>query len=115
MEPRQPEPSAALPPAPGSAFPSGGPPAGGWSVRAGHGATWWSDGWRLFTVAPWLWIAMMIVFVAMMMILTVVPVIGTIASTLLYPVLGAGLLVGARDVDGGKPLRFGHLFACFDQ
>ncbi|MDQ6618700.1 MAG: DUF2189 domain-containing protein [Pseudomonadota bacterium] len=84
-------------------------------VIAGQGATWWSDGWRLFTAAPWLWMGMTVVFVLIMLVLTIVPVIGHIASTLLYPAMGAGLLVGARAVDRGEPLTFSHLFSCFDK
>lgn len=76
---------------------------------------WWSDGWRIFTAAPWLWIGMTVVFVGLMLVLAFIPVLGHIASTLLYPVLGAGLLVGARDIDRGQPLTFAHLFSCFDK
>lgn len=57
---------------------------------------------------------MTVVFVAMMFALALIPILGHVASTVLYPVLGAGLLVGARAVDRGEPLTFGHLFACFD-
>jgi uncharacterized membrane protein len=90
-------------------------PSGGWSVAAGHGATWWSEGWRIFKGQPWLWVGMTCVFVLLMLLLMVIPVLGHIASTLLYPVLGAGLIVGARDVDHGQRLTFHHLFSCFDK
>ncbi|HZQ60047.1 MAG TPA: BPSS1780 family membrane protein [Casimicrobiaceae bacterium] len=109
-----------LPPgASGGAFEpnlSGGvAPSGGWSVGASHGATWWSDGWRIFAAAPWLWIGMTLLFVVLMIVLAMIPIVGHIASTLLYPVMGTGLLVGARDVDRHQPLKFEHLFSCFDK
>ncbi len=90
-------------------------PAGGWAVATSHGASWWSEGWRLFTAAPWVWIGMTLVLIALLFVLGAIPYLGHLASTLLYPILGAGLLVGARDIDRGAPLRFGHLLACFDQ
>jgi uncharacterized membrane protein len=102
------------PPAMTAPIPPGAPP-GGWAVGAGHGASWWSDGWRLFTAAPWVWIGITVVLVALLFVLGAIPVLGHLASTLLYPILGAGVLVGARDLDHGAPLRFGHLGACFDR
>lgn len=89
-------------------------PSGGWGVGVGHGAQWWTDGWRIFSASPWLWIGMTVFFVLLVSALFLVPVIGGVACTLLYPVLSSGLLVGARDVDRREPLRFGHLFSCFD-
>lgn len=116
--PPPPPPASSAPPIDGRA--AGDPartaaaPPSGWAVDAGHGATWWSDGWRLFKAFPWVWIGSTVVFVALMLGLALIPVLGHIASTLLYPVLGAGLLVGARAIDQGERLTFGHLFACFD-
>ena len=83
-------------------------------MGVGNGAQWWSDGWRIFTASPWLWIGMTLCFVLLMFVLAMVPIVGGIASTLLYPVLSSGLVVAARDVDRGQPLTFGHLFSCFD-
>jgi uncharacterized membrane protein len=89
------------------------PPADGWAVAAGHGMEWWSEGWQLFRAAPWTWIVMTLLFIAIMFGLALVPFLGHVASTLLYPVLGAGMLVGARAVDTGGELKIEHLFACF--
>jgi len=90
------------------------PPVGGWAVAAGRGLAWWSEGWRLFTAAPVIWIAITFIFIALMFGLAFIPFIGQIASTLLYPVLGAGVLLGARALDLGGELTIGHLFACFN-
>ena len=91
------------------------PPRDGWAVTAGRGAQWWAGGWRLFTLAPLLWIAITIVFAAIMFVLSVIPFLGMIAQTLLYPVFVGGVLLGARDQDRGDPLSFAHLFACFNE
>ena len=94
---------------------SGDPaPWGGTPVAAGRGLAWWQEGWRLFAAAPWLWIGMTFTMVVLLFVLALIPLLGHIASTLLYPILGAGLLVGAREIDRGGTLRFEHLFACFD-
>src|SRR5437763_17214937 len=107
----------ALVPRPDAAFdpiaPSPAPPPDGWAVGAGRGAHWWSEGWRLFSAAPLMWIGITLVFFALMFALALIPFIGQIASTLLYPVLGAGIMVGTREQDRGGKLSIGHLFSCF--
>ena len=106
-------PLPAQPPvAPGDSTPA--PPADGWAVDAGHGATWWGTGWRLFTASPWIWIVMLIVYLAITLGLGLIPFIGQIASSLLYPVLSAGALIGAREIDRGGALKIEHLFSCFN-
>jgi uncharacterized membrane protein len=96
------------------AAPASTPPADGWAVGPGHGLEWWGSGWRLFAASPWIWIAITVVFVLILCLLAVIPIVGQIASSLLYPVFGAGVLVGARALDRGEPLTVGHLFSCFN-
>src|SRR5512137_424409 len=100
---------------PGPATTPDSPPPGGWAVAAGRGAQWWAEGWRLFVAAPWIWLAITLVFAAIMFALAYIPFVGQLASTLLYPVLAGGALLGARAVDRGEPLTVGTLFACFDR
>jgi uncharacterized membrane protein len=95
--------------------PAGGrPPADGWAVDAGHGGQWWSAAWALFRASPWIWLAITVLFIVIMFVLALIPLVGQIASSLLYPVLGAGLLAGARAQDAGGELKVEHLFACFN-
>ena len=86
------------------------PPA---SVPAGNGAAWWSEGWRLFAQSPGVWIAITVLFVVIMVMLSIVPVIGSVATTLLAPVLAGGVVSGCRTVDRGGNLSINHLFAGF--
>jgi uncharacterized membrane protein len=110
MDPGTPSP---LPAAPGS---TGTAPSGGWAVAAGRGAQWWVEGWRLFAASPWTWLAITVLFTAIMVALAIIPFVGQLASTLLYPVLGGGVLLGARAVDRGEPFAVGTLFAaCNDR
>jgi len=84
------------------------------SVAAGNGSTWWGEGWRLFTAAPWVWIVITIVFVVIMLLLSAIPIIGAFATTLLAPVLSGGVLSGFRAVDRGGEVTVAHLFASFN-
>jgi len=103
-------PPAATPPLPS---PQPAPPADGWAVDAGRGAHWWSEGWRYFTAAPVIWIVIAILYLAIMIGLAVIPIIGQIASMLLHPALTAGLMLGCRTQERGEELTVGHLFAGF--
>jgi len=95
--------------------PAGRPaPVNGRAVESGRGAAWWSDGWRLFLAAPAAWIGVLVLYVLIVVGVSVVPLIGQIASGLLAPVLAAGVMVGFRDVDRHQSLRVSHLFSCFD-
>ncbi|MBS0320705.1 MAG: hypothetical protein JSR18_09205 [Proteobacteria bacterium] len=82
-------------------------------VPAGEGAAWWSEGWRLFTAHAGTWIGIFVVWVVINVVLSLVPFLGSIVATLTTPVFAAGALLGARDIDAGRPLRFDHLFAGF--
>jgi uncharacterized membrane protein len=84
-------------------------------VDAGHGVAWWSDAWRLFTASPWMFIAIMVVFIILTCALGLVPLLGSIASTVLGPVFAGGMLAGCRALDRGGELTMGHLFAGFSE
>jgi uncharacterized membrane protein len=94
--------AAAAPPARGPA-----------TVATGNGTAWWWEGWRLFTASPWVWIAITVLFCIIMIMLAFVPMLGTLATTVLAPVLTGGVLSGFRAVDRGDELTINHLFASF--
>ncbi len=83
------------------------------AVDAGRGAAWWSEGWRLFTPAVGPWILIVVVGVVLNLILAFIPILGSIASHLLFPILVGGLMLGCRAIDRGEPLTISHLFAGF--
>ncbi len=89
------------------------PPRPAASVPAGNGLAWWSDGWRLFVASPWVWIGITLAFVVIMVMLTFIPMLGAIASTLLAPVFAGGVIAGCRALDRGGELTLAHLFAGF--
>lgn len=95
----------------GAAVPPGPPPLR--TVPAGNGTTWWGEGWRLFKAAPGIWIAITVLLIVILIALTMIPIIGGIATSLLSPVLAGGVLTGCRALDRGGELTIGHLFASF--
>jgi len=82
-------------------------------VSAGRGASWWSEAWRLFKAAPGIWILIVILFMAVTLLVSLVPVLGWLVVQILTPVVTGGLMLGCRAIDRGEPLTVGHLVAGF--
>jgi uncharacterized membrane protein len=91
-----------------------GSPAGR-SVEMGQGLEWLKDGWQLFLKNPGVWIAMAIIAFVIFVALNLIPVVGHLGANLLGPVIGAGMLIGARALAQGEELKVEHLFAGFKQ
>lgn len=85
------------------------------SLDAGRGAAWWSEGWRIFTASPALWIGITVVLVLILIALNFIPILGNIALALLWPVFIGGALLGCHALALGRPLEFAHLFAGFGE
>lgn len=82
-------------------------------VSAMRGLRWVCEGFALFRAAPLIWVVDVIAFAAVFILLSAVPFFGSIAATLVQPVLVAGLLAGCRDIERGNELRIEHLFLGF--
>jgi uncharacterized membrane protein len=87
--------------------------AGGRGVEAGRGWDWIASGWALFKKQAGMWIAVVLVAFVIFFVLALIPVIGSLATFVLSPVFAAGVLVCAREVDEGRSMDVGHLFAGF--
>src|SRR5258706_3662813 len=87
--------------------------AAGHTVPAENGWKWIVQGWNLFKRQPGVWIALIVVFIAISIVLAFIPVLGSIASMALTPVFTAGLMIGCRALDEGGELKIEHLFAGF--
>ena len=85
--------------------------ATGRTVPAENGWKWIVQGWNLFKRAPGVWIALMVVFIVISIVLAFVPVLGSIASMVLTPTFTAGMMIGCRARDEGGELKVEHLFA----
>lgn len=86
---------------------------GGRSVDAGRGWAWITEGFELFKKQAGLWIGIVLVLFVIMIVLAVIPILGAIATALLLPVFGGGLMLGCRSLQRDGTLELGHLFAGF--
>lgn len=82
---------------------------------AGNGVNWWSEGWRYFAAAPWIWIGLAIAYIVILMLVSIVPLIGSLASTVLSPVLSAGLMAACNAQNRAGQPTFNHLFSGFGE
>jgi uncharacterized membrane protein len=112
MEPTSPrppfEPAVAAAAAPSSAWPR--EPR---RLPAGRAASWWGEGWKIFTVSPLVWVGIMATLIVINVALSWIPLVGQAASSVLGPIFVGGVLMGCHGLAQGRPLAFGTLFAGF--
>jgi uncharacterized membrane protein len=84
-------------------------------VPMGNGWTWFAAAWSIFRAAAGTWIGMLLALIGIAVALTVLPFIGPIVLTVLWPVFIAGLMIASRTVEQGSEPKFGQLFAGFRQ
>jgi uncharacterized membrane protein len=85
----------------------------GKSVPAGAGITWIGTGWTLFAKAPLMWIVALLILFVIAIVVSLVPIIGSLAFQILNPVFSAGLIVACRSLERGGDFELEHLFAGF--
>ena len=83
------------------------------AVPVASALAWLEAAMRMFKRAPLLWCALGFITLATKLALELVPGIGRAASEVIVPVIECGLLMGAADVDRGRPLAIGHALAAF--
>ena len=82
-------------------------------VPAGHGWDWIVAGWQLFRRQPLLWMAAVILYFLILVALALVPVLGSLATMVLAPVLAGGLVSASRKLDRGGAVELTDFFAGF--
>lgn len=82
-------------------------------VRAARGLRWLAEGWRMFRVAPLGWLALVFGYWLAMTILSLVPVIGLVAASILVPVFSVGFMTASRAASRGQPVEVAMLLAGF--
>ena len=95
------------------ATPDGAYIDGGRAVASGRGLTWISEGWGYFRKQAGMWIVLTIILFLLVIAMSLVPILGWLATTLLMPVFVAGLMVGCQTIARGGELELAHLFAGF--
>lgn len=83
-------------------------------LPAGEGSAFWGEAWRIFCAAPLVWMLIVIAYLAISIVLSIIPVIGSLAHLVLTPVFVGGMMLGCHALARGEPLEFAHLFAGFD-
>lgn len=81
------------------------------SVSAGRGWGWIAEAWPLFKAHPGTWIGAVLLCYLILIVLSLVPLLGGLATTLIGPMLIAGLMLGAHAQYHGERVTVGHLFA----
>ena len=84
-------------------------------VAPGRGWQWLVEGFVLFRMNPVIWLTLTLVLGLLWAVSLIIPVLGPLLFNLLSPALFAGLMIGCRALESGKPLEIGHLFAGFRQ
>ncbi len=85
------------------------------TVAAGRGWDWIAEGFDLFRKQPGIWILAALVLGVIFIVISMIPVLGSLANALLFPIFGAGLMLGCRDLAQGGALQVEDLFAGFKQ
>jgi hypothetical protein len=60
-----------------------------------------------------MWIAIVLLYVVVTVLVSLVPFVGDLGTSLLTPVFMGGMMIGCRALDRGEPLRILHLFEGF--
>jgi uncharacterized membrane protein len=60
-----------------------------------------------------MWILIVLLAGILFIAISIVPVLGSLASALLFPIIGAGLMLGCKALDQEGTLEIAHLFAGF--
>ncbi len=82
-------------------------------VSFARGARWLAQGWALFRVAPLVWLWLVFLYWLLMTTLSLVPLVGIGAATVLIPAFSVGFMVAARSCERSRAPEPGELFAGF--
>lgn len=82
-------------------------------VPVGNAWAWIVSGFQLFKANPAMWIILLVIYLAIMIPISMLPVIGSVASTLLAPVFAAGMMWGCLALTRNQDLEINHLFEGF--
>lgn len=89
--------------------------ADGRTVDGGRGWDWIAEAFALFRKQPGIWILTAVVLGVVVIVIGLIPVLGSFATALLIPVFVGGLMLGCKDLGRGGVLEIEHLFAGFRQ
>jgi hypothetical protein len=82
-------------------------------VAATRGLHWLAEGWRIFRMAPLGWLAMVFGYIMVTILLSLVPLIGAAAASVLVPVFTVGFMTAGRAALHARSVELPMLFAGF--
>jgi len=82
-------------------------------VAPARGLRWLAEGWRMFRAAPLGWLALVFGYWLAMTVLSLIPLVGLVAASLLVPAFSVGFMAASRAASLGRPLELPMLFAGF--
>ena len=84
----------------------------GRKLSAGRGVAWFSEAWTIFLRSPGTWVLMFVIFMLLSLLFAIIP-LGGLVSSIAYPAVAAGIMIGCRDLEEGASLRVGHFLEGF--
>jgi hypothetical protein len=78
-----------------------------------QGARWLAAGWRMFRAAPLGWLVLVFAYLMATMLLSVFPLVGPAAVSLLVPAISVGFMAASRAAAHHRPVELPMLFAGF--
>ena len=84
-------------------------------VPAANAWLWIISGCQLFKANPVMWVILLLIYLAIMIPVSLVPILGSVVSTLLAPVFAAGMMWGCQALSRNQDLEINHLFQGFKQ
>ena len=79
-------------------------------MGAGRGARWLGEGWQLFRAAPLGWLALVLAYWLLMIVVSLVPYAGGAAAAVLVPAFSVGFMAAARAAERGARVELALLF-----
>ncbi|MEK8029244.1 BPSS1780 family membrane protein [Ideonella sp. DXS29W] len=83
------------------------------TVDANRGVNWWGEGWTLFTKNAGLWVVFALILLIAGVVLSFIPFLGSLAVSLLTPVVVGSCLLAARKTEQGGTLDINDLGLAF--
>ena len=87
----------------------------GRALPAGAGWRWITGGWALFMRAPLMWVIAMVVLFVLGMVLSLLPIVGSLAFQVLQAVFAGSLVAACRSLERGGEFEIEHLLAGFQR
>ncbi|KMN49617.1 hypothetical protein VL04_15585 [Chromobacterium violaceum] len=82
-------------------------------VEADRGWRWFVEAFQIVRQQPLTWVLLTLVYLLIQIALSVVPVLGDLASALIGPLFAAGFVLAAAKSERGEELELADLFAAF--